>query len=130
MVNKNNKNWKECEKCLKKTRNIRIFKGKFLCFKCYQKESTSLNIGGFPQIFREPLTEQLNLWVSLTKSQKIELDNRLEFLFPMYKNYKSKKGISEYLRALILSDLEMWEASKQIKRFEGENQNETNRNFK
>lgn len=100
------KSWKACDKCGRKTRNIRIFKGRFLCFNCYQW-STHRIISAHP-ISDIPLSKRVSISLYLTESQKRLLNKRLELLFPT-KTKKSKYaygGLNQYARALILADLE------------------------
>ena len=106
--------WKSCEECGIKTKNIRIFKGKYLCYKCYRKSFTSMRISGMGLTFNEPLNRQLIFTTCLTENQNDLLIKRLKYLYPYKLEKKSNKiikraGISEYVRGLILADIEMWD---------------------
>ncbi|MEK6880010.1 MAG: hypothetical protein AABY22_10400 [Nanoarchaeota archaeon] len=88
----------KCDGCglLSRSISIRIFKDKFLCFKCWRK--SQFNIIGFKSNkFIEPLTEIKTAHFTLTKSQNKMFIKQLKKL-----NIRN----SEYIRMLILNDFD------------------------
>jgi len=104
-------NWKTCDGCGIETRNIRLLKGMFYCYNCFQKHITQIHIVGEKILFEEPLSESVLCTFHITLTQKIKLDERLKYINP---NYKINRGISNYIRTLILSDLEAFEIIKKL----------------
>jgi hypothetical protein len=58
MTLKNNRAWKRCDDCSVKTRNIRHYKGQFICFKCWKKKATIINSGKIVTLKKEMTKEK------------------------------------------------------------------------
>ena len=94
-----------CDSCGVRTKRIRRYKNKFLCYKCYIKEAQVFT--NFP-IYGEPLSIKLIFTFTLTEKQKKLMDKRIKYLFPINSNRK----MSEYIRSLIMVDLKKFEEQK------------------
>lgn len=87
-----------CDNCgkLNRSLSIRRYKDKFLCFNCWR--NTQSNIIGIKQYkYLEPLSVCKTIHFALTSSQNTALIN---------KQKKLKIRISEYMRLLILNDID------------------------
>ena len=93
----------ECDECGKSMKSFHIYKNTCICGMCYRKHFVIIN--SFP--LKEPIGSNVSFSLSLTKTQKKLLDERLKYLLPNAKNYRT-----EYLRALILSDIDYWKERK------------------
>lgn len=102
------KNWKSCDKCGVQTRNIRVLKGSFFCFNCFQKTFVRIQDGG-GDIFEKKVIKKHGTCINLTEEQDKLLLERLSFLYPQFKDNENKNGLSDYLRCLIISDLKRLE---------------------
>lgn len=99
--------FKNCDNCNKGMKRSRIFKGKVLCFSCYQKEITLIPTVTYK--FNEPLSVQKNIALDLTKKQSNLLQERLKYIFPNKKLVLGvKSGLGIYARELILTDLDLF----------------------
>ena len=79
------------------------------CHKCKYKLKSYNKIPAGPLVFQEPLSENIIFHTSLTATQKKLLIKRLKFIFPLKNHDKEMRGLSDYLRKLILEDLKKFE---------------------
>jgi len=86
---------KECDSCKKEFKNLRMYKGQFICYKCYKKFSQNI-ITQPTQKFLQPLNKQHIVTIILTKNQDKFLKKRV----------KEFKRLSNYVRELIINDME------------------------
>lgn len=114
----NRKVWKKCDICKIQTRNIYRYKEKTICYNCYRKHITIL---GCP-IYGDKLSRGRAVTVNLTARQSVGFDKRIKFLYP-----NRQRMTSEYIRELILTDLEMAQKNEEyvsfLKNLKDEDQN-------
>jgi len=88
---------KKCMGCGKFFRKLHKYEGKFLCYFCYRKNFKMIYS---PTLYEEPLDQKLQICVSITKSQKEQLNKRMTELYGTKERCRSK-----YMRLLIFNDL-------------------------
>ena len=85
---------KKCDGCKKEVRKLTVYKGRFLCYNCFLKNTTVIGRWIGYHKFDEPVTEQIA--TCLTMHQKEIIRNRAGAL---------NTTMSDYIRNLIVNDL-------------------------